>query len=128
MRNSGIGGIFLISEDLDEISSSSDSIAVIYHGEVTAPQATPYRGLDLDRTADRAATNRRGSTRDAQRSAVEGSSVFLAIVAMSYARCGRPEVVGQWHAGRERLGRLFAGSIGSVSGIEASLVYATEIS
>jgi simple sugar transport system ATP-binding protein len=45
LRNSGVG-IVLISEDLDEILEISDSISVIYQGEISVPQPT--------RTADRA--------------------------------------------------------------------------
>jgi simple sugar transport system ATP-binding protein len=39
LRNSGVG-ILLISEDLDEIFEISDSISVMYHGEITTPQPT----------------------------------------------------------------------------------------
>lgn len=39
LRNSGVG-IVLISEDLDEIFEISDTISVIYHGEITEPQPT----------------------------------------------------------------------------------------
>ena len=39
LRNSGVG-IVLISEDLDEIFEISDSISVIYQGEITIPQST----------------------------------------------------------------------------------------
>ncbi len=39
LRNSGVG-IVLISEDLDEIFEISDTISVIYHGEITEPQTT----------------------------------------------------------------------------------------
>ena len=39
LRNSGIG-ILLISEDLDEIFEISDSLSVMYRGELTTPQPT----------------------------------------------------------------------------------------
>jgi simple sugar transport system ATP-binding protein len=43
LRNSGVG-IVLISEDLDEIFEISDSISVIYQGEIIVPQ--PARSAD----------------------------------------------------------------------------------